>query len=225
MSYISKIIHNTGPNKDKVHVYIDNIFCTSIRERTWIAMNLAEGSEIECEELKKLENNFWKKLYGISAWEKEKHRINRATLWFKQHIPEVTALVVGFGADTTEIIEDIHSQEKGEPDLEIKFSGKNLIYLEVSGTEKKRGKDFWIRKDKVDYIQKNIQDDIWILLHYKLPKEQFIWVRIDKAKEYRTDKINVKGAIEYYIVLDTGAPEIVSSQEFKNYIEDKIAKI
>jgi len=225
MPQITKVLPNQGPNNDRIYVYIDNNFCTSIRKRTWIGMSLTEGSQISCEELKKLENNFWKQLYGASSWRKEKYRISRVIAWFKKYIPEIQVEVTGFGAGSTEIIEDKHSQKKGAPDLCIKYLGQTLVFLEVSGTERKKGEDFWVRKDKIDYIQANRQEDVWIILHYQLPKEQFIWLKIDHQKKYLTQKINVKGAEEYYIIFTPHDREITSSQHFKDCIIRKISSL
>ena len=117
MPKITKILENQGRNNDRVHIFIDNQFCTSVRKRTWIGMNSKIGSDINCEKLKKLENNFWKKLYGPSSWKREKVRINRVIQWFKKYIPEIEIVTIGLGADTNDYIYDIHSREKGAPDL------------------------------------------------------------------------------------------------------------
>lgn len=37
-----------------------------------------------------------------------------------------------------------------------------------------QGDDYWIRKDKIDYIQNHQERDIWIVLHYQLPKEHCV---------------------------------------------------
>lgn len=73
MSKISKVLYHVGKNKDRVNVYIDGKLCVSVRQRTWVGMNLDVGSKISCQELKVLENNFWKKLYGQGSWKKREN--------------------------------------------------------------------------------------------------------------------------------------------------------
>jgi hypothetical protein len=224
MSTITKVIDNQGEKKDKVYVYIDNTFCTYIRQRTWLAMNLQVGSTIDCNNLKILENNFWKKLYGPSAWEREKIRIDRVIQWFSTYIPDVDIIPVGLGTDSNAYFENIHSKEKGEPDLSIRAKGFDIeiMALEVSGTEKIRESGYWVRSDKIDYIKNHPERDIWIVLHYQLPKERFIWLKINKDKSYPTQMINVKGAGEHYVIFHDSDPEICSSLDFKNHVLTKI---
>ena len=57
---------------DRVVIYIEDDYCTSIRKRTWQAMELSVGSNISCKNLKDQENFFWKKMYGKDSWEREK---------------------------------------------------------------------------------------------------------------------------------------------------------
>jgi hypothetical protein len=210
MSIITKISENQGKDKDRVYVYIDNIYCASIRQRTWIGMNLTIGSSISCEDLKTLEQNFWKKLYGKESWEQEKVRINRVCEWFKHYIPTVEIVPIGLGADSNEYFENIHSEEKGSPDLSIrtKDSDIELIALEVSGTENMKGMGYWVRKDKIDYIQAHKERDIWIVLHYQRPKEKFIWLKINSEKQYQAKTLNFKGADEYYVIFNDKDSEI-----------------
>lgn len=227
MSLITKVLTKQGKKQDRVHVYIDDRLCTSIRERTWLGMNLAVGSNISCKELKIFEQNFWKKLYGVQAWRREKVRINRVIQWFAKYIPQVEVKIVGLGADRNDYLENIHSEEKGKPDLSIIVHNLRieLIALEVSGTEKKQGDDYWIRKDKIDYIKDHPERDVWVILHYKLPKEQFVWLKIIPEKCYETKVINIKGADEYYVIFTNDAEEIKSSDYFKNYILAKLKKV
>jgi len=224
MPVITKVLSKQGTNKDRVYVYIDGKFCTSIRERTWIGMHLAVGSSISCEELKIFEQNFWKKLYGVDSWQREKIRINRVINWFAKYIPQVEVMPVGLGTDRNDYLENVHSEEKGEPDLSIRLHSSEIeiIALEVSGTEKMQGNDYWIRKDKIDYIQNHPERDLWVVLHYKLPKEKFIWLKFIPEKSYQTTVINIKGADEYYVILTNDAEEIKLSDYFRKYILAKI---
>lgn len=225
MSKITKILSKIYNGEERIQVYIDDKYCTSVRKRTWIGMNLNLGSNISCEEVITLENNFWKKLYGVKSWELEKKRIRRIEGWFGKYIPEVSLNRIGFGADHNEYIKNIHSIEPGSPDLSISYDNQELIRLEVSGTERMRGDDYWVRKDKVDYIQKNKDIDIWIVLHYQLPKEKFIWIKVSSDKKYNSNSLNLKGAGEYYITFDNSSTEIQTSRDFRNYLRNKIQSI
>lgn len=224
MPVITKILMGQGKNKDRVYVYIDGVFCASIRQRSWIGMNLREDSVITCEELKKLENNIWMELYGRKSWELEKVRIKRVEGWFAKYIPQVKIVPIGLGADTNDYLEDIHSEQKGAPDLSIQAADSKveIIALEVSGTERKQRTDYWVRKDKIAYIQNNYQRDIWIVLHYKLPYEKFIRLKVDPVNDYPIVIKNIKGADEHYVSFTDTSPEIRSSEFFRNYILEKI---
>jgi len=225
MPFITKILPKQGENQDRVYVYIDEQFCSSIRECTWIGMKLAVGSSITCDELKTFEQNFWKKLYGIDSWKREKVRIKRVIKWFSKYISQVNVIPIGLGVDSNDYLENIHSKEKGAPDLSIRLHNSTIeiIALEVSGTEKMQGDDYWIRKDKIDYIQNHQERDIWIVLHYQLPKEHFVWLKIIYNKSYLTKVMNIKGGDEYYVVFTKDAEEIKQSDYFKDYILAKLS--
>ena len=158
---------------------------------------------------------------------KEKIRISKVIKWFHKYIPEVEIISVGLGADTNDYLHDVHSANKGAPDLSLRIPNTDteIISLEVSGTEKMKGQGYWIRKDKVDYIKDNRHKDVWIVLHYQVPKEQYVWVKIDSNKSYKTVNINIKGVIEYFIVLHKNSNDIISSSDFKNYILDKVKQL
>ena len=136
------------------------------------------GDEADCENLKEKEKFIWKNLYGVESWKKEKIRLNYVSKWLKEYIPHIEVKITGFGADSTEIIKE-HPEESGEPDLKILLENTNnvVMLLEVTGTEHKRGSDYWVRPDKLDYIQKHHKDDIWIALHYADDKK-IIWIKI-----------------------------------------------
>lgn len=126
MPFITKILPKQGKNQDRVYVYIDEQFCSSIRERTWIGMGLVVGSSITCDELKTFEQNFWKKLYGIESWKREKVRIKCVIKWFSKYISQVNVIPIGLGVDSNDYLENIHSKEKGSPDLSIRLYNSTI---------------------------------------------------------------------------------------------------
>lgn len=146
-----------------------------------------------------------------------KKRLERVEAWIKKYLPEVIVERVGFGADTTDFIKQ-HPDEHGSPDLKLIIDGDELIALEVSGTERQSGSDYWVRPDKLTYAQKHSEKDVWIVLHYKLPKERFIWLKPILEKQYQFQEKEIRGAIEYYVTFNDGDDEIKSSKEFQEYV-------
>jgi len=222
MGKITIIQNNKGPKQDRVHVYIDGKYCISIRERTWAAFNLKINDDANCEDLIKKEKFIWKQLYGQDSWEKEKVRLHYVSKWLKKYIPNIDVRITGFGANTTELIEE-HPEEKGEPDMQIMLKNTNTIvlFLEVTGTEHKRGSDYWIRPDKIDYIQNHPNKDIWVALHYADTKK-IIWIKPLSNKKYNYVEKNLKGVIEYFVIFDNNSEEVKTSQEFKDYLDLKV---
>lgn len=219
MNIITKIIHNAGKNNNRVYVYIDNEYCASIRERTWPYFQLCVGNTISQEELKTKEKFIWKYIYK-HTWKHEKIRLEHICRWLLNYIPMAKPRIVGFGAGSTDFIEE-HPTESGSPDIEVTVDGHIILYIEVTGTEYKRGTDYWVRPDKVTYIQKHYGNDIWIALHYA-DTNQIIWLRIDQHKKYKHEEKLIGEVIEYYIIFDDTSPEVKTSQFFKEYIDNKI---
>jgi hypothetical protein len=211
-------------DQQRVYVSIDDTYCASIRSRTWRAMKLSVGAEITCEELKERENFFWKKAYGEKAWKEEKERLQRVAGWVKRYLPFVQVTPVGFGAASTELIPE-HSSEKGSPDLSLSHKGREVIALEVSGTDIQRGQDFWVRPDKLEYAQNHPERDVWIVLHYRKPRERFIWIKPNLSKEYEYQEKEIREAVERYVVFDDTSEEVKSSEEFSKYVKQKIDNI
>lgn len=205
--------------KERVYIFIDREYCTSIRQRTWSAFNLSINDEIDCEELKKKEKFIWKNLYS-NSWKEEKYRLTYVKAWLNKYIPLLEVVISGFGANSNEIIES-HPEEKGEPDMTLNFENSPIIFLEVTGTKYKRGNDYWVRLDKIKYIQDHPEKDIWIALHYYDDKK-IIWLKPSLDKQYKYVEKNLKGAIEYYIVFTDDSFEVKSSYYFKEYIENKL---
>ena len=221
MSQITAIGENKGKQGDRVWVFIDDEYCTSIRQRTWIGMNLSIGSQISCEELKEKESFFWKQSYGKDAWAKEKVRLNHVMSWFKKHFPNLSVVVSGFGADSGDMIAE-HPEEHGVPDLTIlSEDGQKIMLVEVTGTETKRGDDYWIRPDKIEYIQNHADINIWIVLHYSDTSEM-IWIKPILDKEYKYTSKIIRDAEEHYVIFDNDSEEVKSERDFIESIKREI---
>lgn len=221
---ITNIEQNKGSCNDRVWVYINNEYCTSIRARTWVSFGLRIGDVIDCEELKERENFVWKNLYNKDAWEKEKVRLEYVKRWIKTYISGVDVKITGFGANSKDLIKS-HPSEKGKPDMEILLENTSIIILllEVTGTEFKKGNDYWVRPDKIEYIQNHSEEDIWIALHYADDKK-IVWLQPAQDKQYNYVEKNLKGAVEHYVVFNDDSDEVKTSQEFKQHLDSQIAK-
>lgn len=221
---ITDIQFNKGKNQDRVYIYIDYAYCISIRSRTWGAFGLKIGDTIKCTELQEKENFLFKNVYQ-NSWEEEKVRINYVKSWLNKYLPSLEVVISGFGADSNEFIKS-HPSEKGEPDitLRLKETDTIVLFLEVTGTKHKQGDDYWVRPDKIDYIQKHQEKDVWIALHYADDKK-IIWLKIVQNKKYIYVEKKIKNVIEHYVLFDDNSEEVKSSQEFKAYVENKLQSL
>lgn len=220
MSIITKIEFKT--DRKKYWIFIDNKYCTSIRERTFKAMNLHVNQKISCECVKDLENFHWKKLYGTDSWEKEKIRINKVKELLTNISNYISVNVIGFGADSNELIKE-HPKESGMPDLEIidNRTKEILMYIEVTGTEKMQGNTYWVRPDKLKYAQNNKEKDVWIILYYN-EKNTFVYIKPNLNKTYTPSTKNLKGSDEYYVEFIDNDDEVKKQKYFEIYLRNKI---
>lgn len=213
----------------KVLVYIDGQKCITIRERTWQAMDLKEGDTITCDELKQRENFHWKNAYGKkdadgkNAWNREKVRLGKVRSLIEGISPDIVVNIVGFGADSVEMIPE-HPEKSGQPDIELclRDTGDVLALVEVSGTEVMRGVSYWVRPDKLKYIENHPDQDIWIILHYAKPTEKFVFIKPLPGKTYATVSKVINGSNEIYVEFWDKDDEVVEFDEFKRHLIEKI---
>ncbi len=213
-------------DRSKYWVYVDGVFCKSIRERTFPGLNLSIGDDVSCEKIKELENHYWKHTYGKLAWEKEKVRLEKVVSLIKSLDLRIVVDVVGFGAQSNEFISG-HPEESGKPDIEVRTkAGQDLVLLvEVSGTEARRANDYWVRPDKMKYAQSHPDQDVWIVLHFQKPKEKFVFIKPDLQKKYKFSNVTIKEAEEHYVKFTDSDSEIVSEQVFAQHLKAKIDNI
>lgn len=224
MSRITRIEHKT--DRDRFWIYVDGAYCCSIRARTFPAMGLEVGQEIDCAEIEKLEKFHWKNAYGQAAWKKEKVRLDRIKAVIEAFDSRLSVRVTGFGADTNEFI-PLHPEEAGKPDLEVGVKGEDrlLALVEVTGTERFRGGNpptYWVRPDKLAYAKNHPEHDVWILLHYAEPEELIVAIKPNSAIERPVKEIKIHDAIEHYVVFSDGDPEWVGLDAFSRHLIEKI---
>lgn len=219
MSKITKIQFNA--EKERYYVYIDNQYCTSIRERTFSAMNIKNGDVITCAALKEKESHHWKHTYNQDAWDKEKIRLNKVINLIEGINKNIKTKIIGFGADSNEFIPG-HPAIAGKPDLEVINSQTNetLMLVEVTGTERMRGSSYWIRPDKIKYAQDNPSQNVWIILHYQQPHELFVYIKPNPHKIYDFKKIDIRGSLEHYVEFNDSSDEVRKFSEFKKQLDN-----
>ena len=220
MPRITKIIYNA--EKERYWVYVDGEYCASIRKRTFGAMGLKEGQEITCPEIKEMENFHWKNVYGQTAWDKEKVRLERVKSRIESFDNRIIVNTVGFGADTNEYIAS-HPDEAGKPDLEIRTRDANILLLlvEVTGTEAMRGSDYWVRPDKLAYAKNHSTEDVWIVLHYAQP-ERFIYIKPDPSRMYDVKDIEIRESVERYVIFSYNDKDVIPEENFVLHLRNRI---
>lgn len=216
MPKITKIDYKL--DKGRYWIFVDGAYCTSIRDRTFPSLNLEVGSEVSCEKIKELESFHFKNQYKDS-WAKEKIRLQKVQALITSFDPRLDVNITGFGANTTEYIA-AHPEEAGKPDIEVinKNSKMILIYVEVSGTERMREGDYWVRPDKLTYAQKHTNDDVWIILHYQEPQEKFVFIKPSPTKNYIYNKVVIKQTTEHYVFFNDSMDECKTVEEFRQHL-------
>lgn len=221
MGRITSMIYK--PDRDRVWVYIDGQYCASIRKRTFDGMGLYEGMIITAEELKEKENYFWKQMYNMESWKKEKVRLDIVKNYIESIdiYNQIEVKEVGFGADT-ELMLDYHPEEAGSPDLCVKYKTSNnpFMFIEVSGTDTMAGEEYWVRPDKLEYAKRHPEKDIWIILHYQNPVEKIVIIKPDNNKAYKYKEIKrYNGATEYYVLFNDNDEDVKTLKEFQQHLK------
>jgi len=214
-------VQQTDP--DRLNIYIDGAFCAGVRKRTFQAMNLKVGDAISCEQLREQERFFWKQAYQ-NVWKKEKVRIEKVAGLIKGLDGNVRVKIAGFGADTEALIKE-HPDEKGKPDIDIMHAlnpEAAILKVEVTGTERMRGKDYWVRPDKIAYAENHPEEDVWIILHFSEPQEIFIFIQPVKGKKYPRHHVEIRGAGEIFCVFRDSDEEVKSLQQFSEHLRSKL---
>lgn len=217
MSRVTRIVPR--PDRGKVWIYVDDSFCTSVRERTFPALDLAVGMNITCDELKARESFIWKRLYQ-GSWQAEKSRLRRVSEIIENLPLQVQTNVVGFGADSTDMIKE-HPEESGAPDLELIYipTGELVARVEVTGTERYKGeRKYWIRPDKIQYAREHRDVPTWIAVHFAKPEETLRFICPDIQRQYEVCNRQIRSAVERYIEFDDHDPEVFGVKGFESWL-------
>ncbi len=223
MPKITKIEYKA--DRERYWIFVDGEYCTSIRERTFPALNLEVGKIISCDEIKELESHHWKHAYGQSAWDKEKVRLEKVKELIESFDNRILVEIVGFGANTNKFIAG-HPEESGRPDLEVKLrdGGRIILLVEVTGTEYMRGATYWVRPDKLEYSKNHPDDDVWLVLHFLNPSEKFVFIKPDSQKTYPVSKKEIRGSVELYVEFSDSDEDVVSIESFKDHLIGKASQ-
>lgn len=184
-------------------------------------MGIDVGTEISCDEFKKREAFFFKERYR-NHWPLEQRRLKRVAAKLKELDARAGVEVVGFGANTDELIEK-HPDVTGAPDLRlVEGCGQTeVLRVEVSGTKKRRGDSFWVRPDKIEFARNNLDVDYFIILHYEQPEEEFVYIRPCVDTEYEVHEEVISGVRERFVIFNREDDEVISEADFKRYLNQK----
>jgi len=225
MPKITQIKFNTMTKR--VAVYIDYHFCLSIRDNIWQKMGLTNGSEISSIELKQKERIIWKNLRKTNALGNSKQALLRVQYWFSKHMPNLEAQIIDFNLaqsdrPSPESYPGIGSNQRIR--ILLKRTVTEIMTLEVASTEIRRGINYWIRAEKIDYAKNQYNRDVWIVLYCKYPNEKLIWIKPLSNKQYQREEL-ISNTLSYFISFNFKSPEVYSSQNFCEYVQNKLDQI
>ena len=220
MPRITKILPK--PEKERVWIFVDYEYCTSVRERTFSGLGLFVGQTISCEQIKELESHHWKHTYGQAAWDKEKVRLEKVRNLILSIDDRISVDITGFGANTNEFIAG-HPDEAGKPDLEIRMAhnGATILWLEVTGTEFMRGETYWVRPDKLEYAKNHPELDVWLALHFASP-EKFVFIKPNPNTNYAPVLEKIRQSGEWMVHFDDNHADVIPVQDFVQHLKNKI---
>lgn len=215
------------PHSDRYEIFIDNQPIMRVRGRTFKGLNLKVGDHITKDELEQRESFIFKTTYQ-NTWVKEKERLNIVSDFIKSIDPQLIVEISGFGAQSTQLIKS-HPKDKGRPDLTVYLNHYHniaFVLVEVSGSERLLGgASYWIRPDKIDYMRNHPQEDLWFALCYT-QMNILIFIKPDLDKNYPIHKRVLHNNItEYYVEFYPNSPEVITKEQFAQYVRNKIAQI
>lgn len=97
-----------------------------------------------------------------------------------------------------------------------------MLLVEVTGTEVMRGQTYWVRPDKLNYAKNHPTEDVWLILHYMQPVEKYVFIKPNLSKNYTVSKKIIRESTELYIEFSDSDDEVVSQEEFKEHLSQKV---
>jgi hypothetical protein len=211
----------------RVLVYIDYRICTSMDQKTWHNLDLNEGSEISCQQLRQrkilaekipAEANFT----NISSL-----AITRTARWLNKNLSNIEARIIDFRYGRNDgglSLNYPNTRNDQNISLVLKETNTEIITLEVSAVEMQCGINYWLREDKLRYAQNQSKRDGWVMLYYQYPKETFIWIKPEKDKQYVSEILS-KNSPSRFVPFNNRSFEIYSDKEFCEYVQKKIEQL
>lgn len=210
MPKITKIVDK--PERERVWIYIDYQYCTSVRERTFVSLGLRVGDEITCEQVKEKENFAFKNAYA-NTWAREAEKIEQFSEYIYKIFPgKVEITTKGLGTGSKEFV-GRHANEDEKVDLIIRKVDTTSpnFGIELTGTDQEKLSTYWVRPDKIEHIQQHPSEIIWIVLMYS---DKMIYIRPELNKSYSHVVKNIRGIDEHYVIFKDSDIEVKSEGEF-----------
>lgn len=221
------LVKAENPMDNVIRVMSNQECLMSSRERTFPALELKIGQSVSAADIVAIKENesfVFKRLYG-KDWEKEIERIGKVMALVSSVNDRLVAKEIGFGTGKNEIIKAHQQKEKvGAPDLKVGIRGytQRLMEIEVTGTDRMRGNTFWVRPDKINYMKRNPDRNIWIVLVYKNPSK-YVFIKPDLNKEYvGSPKVLKQGVTEYFVEFSHSAEEVKTFDDFRHNLLAKM---
>ena len=206
----------------EVIIYVDSKFCMSMSSSIWKKMNLHEGTNISCFQLKRRASFYWKwnhalktrdrelqlrKIHTANGLENEEKLIDKAVRWIIKYLPELEVKRI--------------DQHEMEPNLSLLLRGsiKEILAIQVLTAGAIAGIDHWVRLDFIEHIQESSDRDIWVASCFRYPKKaKMVWVKLDRNKNYR----KASKATDSFMFFDNQSSECYTAKAFCDYIRNKI---
>ena len=83
--------------------------------------------------------------------------------------------------------------------------------------------DYWVRPDKLNYAKNHKDKDVWIILHYQLPHEKFVFIKPSSNKTYVYNEVLIRKTKEHYVFFNDAMEECKTINQFKDYLNTLIS--
>lgn len=221
MPIVTRVTRGQKPNAEpRKYIYVDGNYEFSVKERHFDDLGIQVGKEIDVKATKEKAEFLYKNTYS-DAWVQEQWRIDQVMPVIQAIDERLLIKKVGYGTDNPTLIRSHQNEnERSGPDLDIGMKGSTcrIMRIEVSGAQRMRGSDYWVRADKIEYMRRNPNQNIWVALHYAEPSAQIIFVKPDITKDYPVLLLKPRDITERFISFAKGDPEVKTFSEIRNVL-------